>query len=150
MPSNIWLLGQAEVVLVGWDRGKQKTKTTKNGGTKMKEKATLIIAVMCLVCMTLAFVGASNAEDIIFETKILKVKHGVDKNGQNYARFIILEHRKLNGHRYTAEVAVMAFRNHYKAVKDLKPGSMLKAVCSRGEYKGKTTYAIVAVLPSAG
>jgi len=87
------------------------------------------------------------AADVVVNSKIQSVSTAIDKNGQEYVRVIVNETRKLQGVEYDVGVAVMAFRSHVAAAKQLKAGDTLKAICSEREYKGRTSYTILKLLP---
>jgi len=112
----------------------------------MKRYASLfVMAVVMAFCLTLV-VGAANAADKIISTTIDQSVTAIDKNGAEYVRLIINEDRTLQGVKYQMGVPVMAFGSLVEKAKAFQPGDTLKAIVSSKEYKGNTSYSVIAFL----
>lgn len=98
-----------------------------------------IIAIISLATVAMA-------ADVVINSKVQSTTTELDKNGNEYVRVIINKTYKLQGVEYEKGVAVMAFREHVPAIKQLKAGDTLKAICSEREYKGRTSYTILKLL----
>jgi hypothetical protein len=103
---------------------------------------------MLIVAALLLVVPFISLADVLVNAKIDSVTSAIDKNGNSYVRFIVIETKSLQGIEYTDGTAVMAFGSMVKAVKNLKDGDTLKAICSEREYKGRKSYTILKLLPS--
>ena len=114
----------------------------------MKYQRRLInMAILALFMCTLLIVNPNAyAEDVLVESKIINMSVKIDKNGNEYVRFIIKETKELNGLTYQADTAVMAFQTSVIAAKKLSEGDTLKAICSKNEYKGRLNYNIIQIL----
>ena len=106
----------------------------------MKKIMSIIAAVVFVSCMAIP----AMALDKMLDAKIVSASTSTDKNGAEYVRILISEDRDLQGVKYTQTVAVMAFGEMVKKAKALKSGDTLKAVCSEREYRGRTSYTILA------
>jgi hypothetical protein len=107
----------------------------------MKKFLSIIVAIMFVGCM---FTGMAIASDKILDAKVVSATTSLDKNGSEYVRILISEDRQIQGVKYTQTVAVMAFGNMVKKAKALKGGDTLKAICSEREYRGRTSYTVLA------
>ena len=109
-------------------------------------KKSLNFAIITLVAViTLAiFVQTVPAADMLLDTQIKTATVAIDKNGNEYVRFIIVENKNLNGIAYKADVVVMCFGSIVDQAKQLSDGDPLKAIASTNEYKGRTNYNILA------
>ena len=101
------------------------------------------LAVLALVLM---FAAPALAVDKILNDKIDSATVAIDKNGNQYVRFIVNETRKLQGVEYQVGVPVMAFGSMVAKAKTLKAGDKIKAVVASREYKGNTSYTLRAFL----
>jgi hypothetical protein len=108
----------------------------------MRKRSLIVLSIICLLLIPI-FVQAS---DVVINAKIDSVTAAVDKNGNDYIRFIVNETRTIQGVNYEVGVAVMAFGGVVKAARSLKDGDILKAICSQREYKGKKSYTILKLL----
>jgi len=104
-----------------------------------------IFAVLCITVMLTIAIPAL-AADVLLNAKIDNVTQAIDKNGNEYIRFIVTENRMLQGVEYQVGVAVMAFRGTVTQAKSLSEGDTLKAVCTEREYKGRKSYTILKIL----
>jgi hypothetical protein len=103
----------------------------------MKRLALIIIALI------VAFVPMAHSADKILDAKITSMVERVDKNGNDYVRFIVDETRTLNGVEYSVGVPVMAFGSTVAAAKDYKAGDNLKCIVQGREYQGRQSYTIL-------
>ena len=103
--------------------------------------------ILSIIAVLFCFTTTAIAADVVIKSKIQSITTALDKNGNEYVRIIVNEARKLQGVEYSTGVAVMAFRLHVDAVKHLKEGDTLNAICSEREYKGRTSYTILKLLP---
>lgn len=111
-------------------------------------KRSLSFATMLLIAViSLAvFVNQSVAQDLVLDTTIKSTAVRVDKNGNDYVRFIIVEQKELNGIQYNADTVVMCFGSVVEAAKGYSDGDPLKAIAATNEYKGRTNYNILAFI----
>lgn len=107
------------------------------------KKLFVAFAVMAIMC-TLAVVQPGFSADLMLESQINTVTVATDKNGNEYVRFIISEDKNLNGVAYKADTAVMAFGSTVEKAKTFTSGDKLKAIAQSNEYKGRTSYNILA------
>ena len=101
------------------------------------------------VLVILTFVLTANvvlAEDMILKAKIASATESVDKNGNEYVRFIIDENRTLQGQSYTVGVPVMAFADSVTQAKTLKEGDTLNAIVKKREWQSRQSYTILSFL----
>jgi len=107
----------------------------------IKRLIALGIIVMLLVVATPVL-----AQDVLVNAKIQDKVVAVDKNGNNYIRFIINKTAEVQGISYEKGVAVMAFSDNAKTAESFETGDVLKAICSEREYKGRVSYTILKIL----
>ena len=107
----------------------------------MKKILSSIVAIAFVMCM---FAVPVMASDKILNAKVVTASTSTDKNGAEYVRILISENRQIQGVKYTQTVAVMAFGEMVAKAKGLKSGDMLNAVCSEREYRGRTSYTVLA------
>ena len=105
-------------------------------------KSLIVLSIICLLLIPL-FVQAA---DIVIDAKIDSATTAIDKNGNEYVRFIVNETRTIQGVSYEVGVAVLAFGGVVKAAKSLKDGDTLKAICSQREFQGRKSYTILKLL----
>jgi hypothetical protein len=99
-----------------------------------------IFVVVVFICVT--FVTFASAEDTMIEGKIESVLSKTDKNGRPFTIVVVEEQRTLNGISYTAGVPCMAFGKLHETAQGLKEGDTLKAIASKREYNGDTSYTL--------
>ena len=105
------------------------------------------LVILSIIAMLFCFTTVAMAEDVLIDKPIQKIENALDKNGNPYVRIIVNEMRTLNGVEYEVGVAVMAFSSTVSAVKSLKEGDTLKAICASRLYKENRSYTILKVLP---
>ena len=105
-------------------------------------KLSIVLSILCLLLIPI-FVQAA---EIVVDAKIDSATIAIDKNGNEYVRFIINETRSIQGVSYEVGVAVMAFSGTVKAAKNLKDGDNLKAICSIREWQGRKSYTILKLI----
>ena len=103
--------------------------------------------ILSIIAMLFCFTTVAMAKDVLIDKKVQSITTDTDKNGNEYVRIIVNEVRKLNGVEYEVGVAVMAFSNTVSAVKSLKEGDILKAICASRLYKENKSYTILKMLP---
>ena len=87
------------------------------------------------------------AEDKILTAKIQQIEQKLDKNGKAYVRVFIEEQKELSGIQYRTSTAVMGFGQPLvDQMKNLKKGDTIKAVVATNEYKGRTSYNVLALI----
>ena len=109
----------------------------------LMRKLFVVLSIICL----LFIVSVAQAADVVLKAKIQSVTVAIDKNGNQYVRFIVDETRKMQGVEYEVGVAVMAFRGTVKEAKAFKDGDILKAICSERVFQGRKSYTILKLLP---
>ena len=102
-------------------------------------KRLVLISVLALALIAPM---AYSAE--ILNAKITSMVERIDKNGNDYVRFIVNEDKTLNGTKYTVGVPVMAFGDLVKKAQNFKKGDTLKCIVQVREYKGNQSYTILA------
>ena len=107
-------------------------------------KAVLVLVVTLAVMLTITTQAYS--KDVMLETKIQNISVNLDKNGNQYVRIIVEEKKELNGIAYKVGVPVMAFGDMVDQARNLIEGDSIKAICSAGEYKGRTSYTLLAII----
>ena len=105
------------------------------------------LVILSIIAMLFCFTTVAMAEDVLIDKKVQSITTALDKNGNEYVRIIVNEVRKLNGVEYEVGVAVMAFSSTVSAVKSLKEGDTLKAICASRLYKENKSYTILKVVP---
>ena len=111
----------------------------------MKSLKALIV-YMALIAVLLSF-GMANAGDKVLDVSIDSTTIALDKNGNEYVRFIISEPRTLNGTAYNRSLPVMAFGDLVPKAKSYQAGDKLKAVASFSELSdGRQSYRILAFI----
>lgn len=111
------------------------------------KKFSSVLAIVAALAIMFIGIGAAMAADVELNSKISSVKIALDKNGNEYVRFIIAEKKDLNGFAYETEAAVMVFGGAVATAKTMKAGDTLSAICNQGEYKGRTSYTVLAFKP---
>ena len=101
--------------------------------------------VIALV-LGLFIVAPAMASDKIIDEKIQSATISIDKNGAEYMRLIVPETREIQGIEYQVGAAIMVFGKNVPAAKKLKTGDNLKAIVSSHEYRGRTSYTVVAFI----
>ena len=112
---------------------------------KINEMKALLVTLVILAIM-LSATNHVYAKDVMLESKIQNVTVNLDKNGNEYVRVIVEEEKELNGITYKVGVPVMAFGDMVDQARNLIEGDSFKAICSAGEYKGRTSYTLLAVI----
>ena len=115
----------------------------------MARKVNTMKALLVTLVILAIMLSATNhvyAKDVMLESKIQNVTVNLDKNGNEYVRVIIEKQKELNGVAYTIGVPVMAFGDIVNQARNLIEGDSLKAICSAGEYKGRTSYTLLAII----
>lgn len=103
---------------------------------------TLFTIIMCGV-----MASPAAAEDKILDAKIQSIENKLDKNGNQYCRIFIAEKRELSGIQYETSVAVMGFgAGLVEQLKAKKAGDTVKLIVAENEYKGRTSYNIIALV----
>lgn len=108
----------------------------------MRKSFAVLFAVICM----LVFIGVCYGEDVILEKKIDRVNLRKDKNGAPYASIIVQDTKELQGVKYEAGTALMAFGDQYGQAKNFKKGDTIKCVASKREFNGRTSYTILKVV----
>jgi len=103
--------------------------------------------IAILTICGLLFGSIALAEDMVLTAKIASVTEAVDKNGNDYVRFIINEARTMNGINYNVGVPVMAFGPTVEQAKTYKEGDVLKAIVKKREWQSRESYTILAYMP---
>lgn len=109
----------------------------------MKKIFTLFVVLLSLV----AFTGIVLAEDVTLNAKVERVIVKKDKNGNPYARVLIMDQRELNGVAYDKTTSAMAFGDMTAPAQKLKKGDTLKCIAAKNEFRGGTSYQILKILP---
>lgn len=102
----------------------------------------LVIAAVAMLALNMA--SEALAADQMKSWVIKEASTKIDKNGQEYVRFIVEEVRQLNGVEYTKTMPVMAFRNTVDQAKTFAAGDTLKAIVKSNDYRGNESYVILA------
>jgi len=112
----------------------------------MRKNLVIVFAmVMALFCgMTINALAA----DKIISAQISQATTAIDKNGNEYVRFIVPEERSLQGVKYTQGVPVMIFGESVAKAKTFKVGDSFRAIVSTKEYKGNLSYRLIAFIDS--
>jgi hypothetical protein len=111
-------------------------------------KHILVLTAMIAMFVALGLApSACHAEDKLLDVKITQaLTFKKDKNGQTFGRTFIKESRTLNGIEYQADTPLMFFGSTVEHAKKLRVGSTVKLIVSAKDYKGSTSYNVVAVL----
>ena len=111
---------------------------------------TILLALIMALAACI-FVGQTYAEDKILNTRVDSATIALDKNGNEYVRFIITESRNLSGVQYLKSLPVMAFGGHVAMAKSYKAGDDLKAVVNyRKLADGRESYTILDYIEQPG
>ena len=110
----------------------------------MKKSLSFALIMLVSFIALAVFVQNGIAADSILDTTIKSVTVSNDKNGNEYVRFIIVEDKELHGIEYKADVVTMAFGSAVEKAKTYSDGDQLKAIISQNEYRGRTSYNIIA------
>ena len=106
-----------------------------------------LIAIVAVFMAFYAIAPSAHAEDKIMDVKITQsMTFKKDKNGNTYARTFIKERKSLNGVEYHADTPLMFFGSSVEDAKKLRVGSQAKLIVSAKDYKGATSYNVVAVI----
>ena len=100
--------------------------------------------IVVALIVSLMFAVPALASDKVIDGKIQSATISIDKNGAEYVRFIVPETRNIKGVEYEVGVSVMAFGKDVTKAKTLKNGDTLKAIVSSREYRGRTSYTVIA------
>ena len=115
-----------------------------NISRNISRKIIAMTIFMALV-MAISTLPAMAAEKLI-DTTISEAITKLDKNGNEYTRFIIQEQRSMSGVQYTIGVPVMVFGILVEKAKTIPEGAALKAIVSENEYQGRTNYNLIAFI----
>lgn len=123
----------------------------KNTLYKLTKANVLIIMITLLLICALAATSAQAAEtEIIKEFTVENLVTRVDRNGQDYARFIAQEQRELNGTKYSIGIPVMTFSGSapeaYQAIAAKNNGDKVTAIVQQRDYRGRPSYTVLAVI----
>jgi len=102
--------------------------------------------VIAILVLSLFVVASAMASDKVIDGKIQPATTSIDKNGNQYVRLIDPETREIQGIEYQVGAAIMVFGKNVPAAKKLKTGDNLKAIVSSHEYRGRTSYTVVAFI----
>jgi len=109
----------------------------------MKKNIALLMCGLALILLT-AYAETVLAADEIKEFTVQSAVLKIDKNGNEYVRFIVPEKKSIQGITYEAGVPIMAFGETVAPAKAFKEGDKVKAVVSKNDYNGRTSYTVVA------
>ena len=106
----------------------------------------IAIAIFTIImCSVMASPAA--AEDKIMNVKIQSIEQKIDKNQNAYIRIFISEKKELSGIQYETSTAVMGFgASLVEQLKAKKAGDTVKLIVAENEYKGRTSYNIIALV----
>ena len=107
---------------------------------------TIAIAIFTIImCGVMAHPAL--AEDQILTAKVQSIENKLDKNGNQYCRIFIEEQKSISGIEYKTSTAVMGFgASLVEQMKNIKKGDTIKAVVASNEYKGRTSYNVLALI----
>lgn len=106
-------------------------------------KRFIIISIAMIMAIAILTVTA-DAGDKLLDTTIDSVTVALDKNTNEYVRFIITEDRKIGGVAYKRSLPVMAFGNHVDSAKAYQAGDQLKAIVNHRKLAdGRESYTIL-------
>jgi len=115
--------------------------------TNTKANVQLIIATLLATIVAFTYASISFAgDDILLDVPVKQVVEKIDKNGNPYKRIIFSKEASLNGVKYNRSEMLMVFSDTIDMVADLQPGDQLKCIASTGEYRGRTSYTLLAVI----
>ena len=118
---------------------KTQTITTKTVFT--------LYLVILSVALSVAFCMDAQAGDQMLEFKADSMTIAMDKNGNEYTRFIVSKQATLNGHGYTYGVPVMAFGELHAKAQTIENGSTVKAIVNHRKLSdGRESYTIRAFI----
>jgi hypothetical protein len=100
----------------------------------------IVFAILSILAMAVSV----QAADKMLTATVDSVTIANDKNGNEYARVIVLEPKDIDGASYVVGTAVMCFRDTATQAKSLKKGDKLKAIVSEREYQGRKSYTLIA------
>lgn len=86
------------------------------------------------------------AEDALLNINPTQVVSKIDKNGNPYVQMIIEESRSLSGVDYKTTVPVMFFGELVDQAKAIQPGTPIKVIANKGEYKGRISYTAISIV----
>ena len=110
-------------------------------------KCFVIAIALFAILMCGLMAHPAMAEDKILDAKIQSIENKLDKNGNQYCRIFIAEKRELSGIQYETSVAVMGFgAGLVEQLKAKKAGDTVKLIVAENEYKGRTSYNIIALV----
>lgn len=114
----------------------------------MKRNRIELIVFAIMTATLLLFASIAHAEEVMLEKKITNIVFKKDKNGQETCRAIVSEQKELKGVKYDTTATVMAFGPLAKDMRVYKKGSTMKVIANKGEFKGRTTYQVLKVIPA--
>lgn len=107
------------------------------------KRLTVIITVLALF---LVMVPMAMSADKVLEAKITSMVERIDKNGNEYVRFIIDEVRTLQGVEYKVGVPLMVFGDTVKKAQTYNVGDMIKCIVQGREFQGRQSYTILSFM----
>lgn len=112
----------------------------------MKKLSIALLAIVLFMSATLPVLAAEEMKTFTVD----KLVTAMDKNGNEYCRFIAHEEKMLNGVKYTVGVPVMTFSGTtpqaFDTISKLSNGDSVKAIVQAKEYKGRTSYTVLAIV----
>ena len=97
-----------------------------------------------VILMVLLMAGVALGADSVLRATASDVVVALDKNGNEYVRIIVSETKVLEGITYKTGTPVMAFGALVVEAKKIKKGQKFTAVVSQREYRGRTSYTVLA------
>ena len=110
----------------------------------LKSLATLAIVVAMF--LTMVFVGLGQAADQTLSGTISDLVFKMDKNGNPYSRAIVQAEFELNGVKYTKGAVVMDF-GEGSPFEAMEKGQKVNLIVEPNEYRGRTNYRLLSVIP---
>jgi len=108
----------------------------------MKNIQILVIAILALI----SFETITIAEDVLMPITIKSISDGTDKNGASFKRLGFDEKASLNGIQYTKSSIIMVFGDSLPQIENVKIGDKIKIIVNKSDYKGRNSYALIAVV----
>lgn len=102
----------------------------------------IVLMAMALLVIT---VSSAHADKLIV-TKVDQVTVKLDKNGNEYTKFLITEDRELDGIKYKATTNIMCFQPLSNEVKQTKAGSTIRLIVKPQTYQGNQSYTGIALI----
>jgi saccharopine dehydrogenase-like NADP-dependent oxidoreductase len=104
-----------------------------------------LIALSVLLFLLVAAIQEAPASESLKEFTVDSAVSRVDRNGNQYVRFIVEETRSLQGVSYTVGVPVMAFGELAAEAAKYPAGSQVKAIVRHSTLNdGRESYSIIA------